>query len=114
MVDLETRKAARALQSPARKANLYESNSLMNEIDSRAIVSPSAKFGADVTVGAYAVVGDEVELGDGCMPRSPRGGEGSREVSAKKITSIPSPWSAAIRRTSPTTASAFPRNRRRK
>jgi UDP-N-acetylglucosamine acyltransferase len=38
----------------------------MNNIDARAIVSPSAKLGADVTIGAYAVVGDEVELGDGC------------------------------------------------
>src|ERR1700690_3310956 len=38
----------------------------MNNIDARAIVSPSAKLGANVTVGAYAVVGDEVELGDGC------------------------------------------------
>ncbi len=38
----------------------------MSQIDARAIVSPSAKIGADVVVGAYAVVGDEVELGDGC------------------------------------------------
>src|SRR5271156_5710811 len=38
----------------------------MNNIDARAIVAPSAKLGANVTVGAYAVVGDEVELGDGC------------------------------------------------
>src|SRR3984885_6598371 len=44
----------------------------MNEIDSRpidprAIVSPTAKFGAGVRVGAGAVVGDDVELGDGCV-----------------------------------------------
>jgi UDP-N-acetylglucosamine acyltransferase len=38
----------------------------MSQIDARAIVSQSAKIGADVVVGAYAVVGDEVELGDGC------------------------------------------------
>src|ERR1700723_1507659 len=38
----------------------------MNNIDPRAIVSPSAKLGTNITVGAYAVVGDEVELGDGC------------------------------------------------
>src|SRR3984957_20891311 len=38
----------------------------MSQIDARAIVSPSAKIGADVFIGAYAVVGDEVELGDGC------------------------------------------------
>jgi UDP-N-acetylglucosamine acyltransferase len=38
----------------------------MNEIDPRALVSASAKLGQGVTVGAYAIVGDEVELGDGC------------------------------------------------
>ena len=37
-----------------------------NQIDPRALVSSSAKLGQGVTVGAYAVVGDEVELGDGC------------------------------------------------
>jgi UDP-N-acetylglucosamine acyltransferase len=39
----------------------------MSEIDSRAIVSPSARLGSGVKIGAYAVVGDEVELGDGCV-----------------------------------------------
>ncbi|MGD0957516.1 MAG: acyl-ACP--UDP-N-acetylglucosamine O-acyltransferase [Candidatus Acidiferrales bacterium] len=39
----------------------------MTEIDSQAIVSPSAKLGKGVRVGACAVVGDEVELGDGCI-----------------------------------------------
>ncbi|HYL68319.1 MAG TPA: acyl-ACP--UDP-N-acetylglucosamine O-acyltransferase [Candidatus Limnocylindria bacterium] len=39
----------------------------MNEIDSRAIVSPSARLGRGVKIGAYAVVGDEVELGEGCV-----------------------------------------------
>src|SRR3984957_12194255 len=38
----------------------------MNQIDARATVSPSAKIGEDVFIGAYAVVGAEVELGDGC------------------------------------------------
>jgi UDP-N-acetylglucosamine acyltransferase len=38
----------------------------MNEIDPRALVSASAKLGQGVTVGAYAIVGDEVQLGDGC------------------------------------------------
>ena len=38
----------------------------MNQIDPRAIVSPSAKLAPDVTVGAFAVVGDDVELGEGC------------------------------------------------
>ncbi|HWW50794.1 MAG TPA: acyl-ACP--UDP-N-acetylglucosamine O-acyltransferase [Verrucomicrobiae bacterium] len=39
----------------------------MSAIDSRAIVSPSARLGAGVQIAAYAVVGDEVELGDGCV-----------------------------------------------
>lgn len=39
----------------------------MSAVDSRAIVSCSAKLGQNVRVGAYAVVADEVELGDGCI-----------------------------------------------
>ena len=39
----------------------------MSELDPRAIVSPSAKLGSGVRIAAYAVVGDEVELGDGCI-----------------------------------------------
>ena len=39
----------------------------MNEIDSRAVVSPTARLGKGIKVGAYAVVGDEVCLGDGCV-----------------------------------------------
>ncbi|HEX4004304.1 MAG TPA: acyl-ACP--UDP-N-acetylglucosamine O-acyltransferase [Candidatus Acidoferrales bacterium] len=39
----------------------------MSGIDPRAAVSPSAKLGNCVQVGAFAVVGDEVELGDGCV-----------------------------------------------
>jgi len=39
----------------------------MSEIDSRAIVSPSAKLGQGVKVGAYAVIGDDVTLGDGSV-----------------------------------------------
>jgi len=39
----------------------------MSEIDARAIVSVSARIGCGVRIGPYAVVGDEVELGDGCV-----------------------------------------------
>jgi UDP-N-acetylglucosamine acyltransferase len=39
----------------------------MSGIDPRAVVSPSAKLGNCVQVGAFAVVGDEVNLGDGCV-----------------------------------------------
>src|ERR1700733_1996318 len=39
----------------------------MSEIDSRAIVSPSARIGQNVRIGAFAVVGDGVELGEECI-----------------------------------------------
>ncbi|MGC1671225.1 MAG: hypothetical protein WA739_03125, partial [Candidatus Acidiferrales bacterium] len=39
----------------------------MSEIDPRAIVSSTAKLGKNVKIGAFAVVGDEVTLGDGCV-----------------------------------------------
>lgn len=39
----------------------------MTEIDSRAVVSPSARLGCKVRIGAHAFVGEEVELGDGCI-----------------------------------------------
>ena len=42
----------------------------MSGVDPRAVVSPSAKLGKDVCVAAYAVIGDEVDLGDGCVVES--------------------------------------------
>ncbi len=39
----------------------------MSEIDPRAAVSSGAKLGSCVRVGPFAVIGDEVELGDGCV-----------------------------------------------
>src|SRR5271165_352993 len=39
----------------------------MSEVDSRAMVSPSARLGQNVRIGAFAVVGDGVELGDECV-----------------------------------------------
>jgi len=39
----------------------------MNEIDTRAVLSTTARLGTGVKIGAYAVVGDEVALGDGCI-----------------------------------------------
>jgi UDP-N-acetylglucosamine acyltransferase len=39
----------------------------MSIIDPRAIVSSTAKLGTNVKIGAFAVVGDEVELGDDCV-----------------------------------------------
>jgi UDP-N-acetylglucosamine acyltransferase len=42
----------------------------MSGIDPRAVVSSSAKLGNGVRVAAFAVVGDEVELGEGCVVES--------------------------------------------
>ncbi len=39
----------------------------MSEIHSHAIISPRARLGVGVQIGAYAVVGDDVELGEGCV-----------------------------------------------
>jgi UDP-N-acetylglucosamine acyltransferase len=39
----------------------------MSEIDGRADVSSSSRIGSGVRIGAFAVVGVEVELGDGCV-----------------------------------------------
>ena len=36
-------------------------------IHPQAVISPAAKIGKDVEVGAFAVVGPHVELGDGCV-----------------------------------------------
>ena len=38
-----------------------------SQIHLQAVVSPSARIAPSVQIGAYAVVGDEVELGDGCV-----------------------------------------------
>ena len=39
----------------------------MREIHPQAVVAASAKLGEGVKIGAYAVVGEDVELGDGCV-----------------------------------------------
>jgi len=39
-------------------------------IHPQAVVSPEAKLGAGVTVGAFAVIGPQVTLGDGCIVHS--------------------------------------------
>jgi UDP-3-O-[3-hydroxymyristoyl] glucosamine N-acyltransferase len=36
-------------------------------VDSSALVSPAAKLGRDVSVGAFTVIGDDVEIGDGTV-----------------------------------------------
>jgi len=42
----------------------------MSHIDPHAIVSPTARLGRDVRIEAFAVVGEEVDLGDGCIVRA--------------------------------------------
>jgi UDP-N-acetylglucosamine acyltransferase len=42
----------------------------MSEIHPRAMVATTARLGRDVRIGAFAVVGEEVELGDGCILHS--------------------------------------------
>lgn len=39
----------------------------MSEIDCRAVVSSSARIGCGAKIAAYAVIGVEVELGEGCV-----------------------------------------------
>jgi len=39
----------------------------MPEIHPQAVVAPGAKLAPGVKIGAYAIVGDEVELGEGCI-----------------------------------------------
>jgi len=39
----------------------------LQEIHAHAVIAASARLGAGVRVGAFAVVGEDVELGDGCI-----------------------------------------------
>ena len=77
----------------------------MSEIDPRAIVSPSARLGTGVRIGPFAVVGDEVELGDGCV-LEPHAVVKGPSTFGRNNHFTPSPSWEAIRRTSPTPASA--------
>ena len=42
----------------------------MSKIDPRASIAPTARLGNCVTIDAFAVIGDEVELGEGCIVES--------------------------------------------
>jgi UDP-N-acetylglucosamine acyltransferase len=42
----------------------------MSKIDPRASIAPTALLGNCVSIGAFAVIGDEVELGEGCIVES--------------------------------------------
>ena len=49
------------------------------EIDARAVVHPEARIGRGVLIGAYAVLGAQVTIGDGCRLASHVIIEGSTE-----------------------------------
>jgi UDP-N-acetylglucosamine acyltransferase len=42
----------------------------MSKIDQRASIAPTARLGNCLSIGAFAVIGDEVELGEGCIVES--------------------------------------------
>lgn len=57
-----------AYECVAKLLQLYESMKPKKKgIDSLAFVSPSAKIGENVYIGAFAYVGDNVVIGDGCQ-----------------------------------------------
>lgn len=57
-----------AYECVAKLLQLYESmKPKKTGIDSLAFVSPSAKIGENVYIGAFAYVGDNVVIGDGCQ-----------------------------------------------
>ena len=53
----------------AKLLQMYEASMRQKKtgIDSLAFVSPSAKIGKDVYIGAFAYIGDNVVIGDGCQ-----------------------------------------------
>jgi len=57
----------------------------MSEIDSRAAVSPRARLGAGVRVGPFAVIGDDVELGAGCVVMANAVLQGPARIGAANI-----------------------------
>lgn len=61
-------KVDNAYECVAKLLQLYESmKSKKTGIDSLAFISPSAKIGENVYIGAFAYIGDNVVIGDGCQ-----------------------------------------------
>ena len=61
-------KVDNAYECVAKLLQLYESmKPKKTGIDSLAFISPSAKIGENVYIGAFAYVGDNVVIGDGCQ-----------------------------------------------
>ncbi len=55
------------------------------EIHAQAVISPEAKLGEGVTVGAFAVIGPHVTLGDGCVVHSHAVIQGPSRFGAKNV-----------------------------
>jgi UDP-N-acetylglucosamine acyltransferase len=55
------------------------------KIHPQAVVSPAAKLGAGVEVGAFAVVGADVELGEGCVVHHHAVVEGPSKFGARNV-----------------------------
>ena len=61
-------KVDNAYECVAKLLQLYESmKPKKTGIDSLAFISPSAKIGGNVYIGAFAYIGDNVVIGDGCQ-----------------------------------------------
>ncbi len=61
-------KVDNAYECVAKLLQLYESmKPKKTSIDSLAFISPSAKIGENVYIGAFAYIGDNVVIGDGCQ-----------------------------------------------
>ena len=62
-------RVANARDCVAKLLQMYEASMRQKKtgIDSLAFVSPNAKIGKDVYIGAFAYIGDNVVIGDGCQ-----------------------------------------------
>jgi UDP-N-acetylglucosamine acyltransferase len=56
-----------------------------SHVHEQAIVAATAKIGADVRIDAYAVVGENVELGEGCVLHSHAVVEGPSKIGRKNV-----------------------------
>jgi UDP-N-acetylglucosamine acyltransferase len=55
------------------------------EIHPRAVVAPGAKLGPGVRIGAFAIVGEDVDLGDGCILHSHAVVQGPSKVGRNNV-----------------------------
>ncbi len=57
----------------------------MSEMDARAVISPRARLGRNVKIEPFAVVGDDVSLGDECVVRSHAVIHGPARIGARNL-----------------------------